>query len=217
MLGELFDPEADVLVSSHCRPHWSQAGAIVFITFRTADSIPCEVIERWDREKREWLVARGYDAARDLSTARGQLGVTHQTGEQDVELVREGYRRASVPARVEPFLFDMHKEMSAADVIVCRAGATTLAEVSACGRAAILVPLPGATDDHQRRNAEAMVVRDAAVMIEQRDLSGERLAREVLALAADAERRHRLGTAARMLARPDAARVIVDRVLALAG
>lgn len=147
----------------------------------------------------------------------GRLGVTHQTGERDVEFVRERYRSANLPARVEPFLYDMQKEMDAADVIVCRAGATTIAEVSAAGRAAILVPLPTATDDHQRRNAEAMVARAAAVMIEQRELTGERLAHEVLALASDAERRLRLGTAARGLARPDAARVIVDRVLALAG
>jgi UDP-N-acetylglucosamine--N-acetylmuramyl-(pentapeptide) pyrophosphoryl-undecaprenol N-acetylglucosamine transferase len=147
----------------------------------------------------------------------GRLGVTHQTGERDVEFVRDRYRSAQLPARVEPFLYDMHQEMDAADVIVCRAGATTIAEVSAAGRVAILVPLPSATDDHQRRNAAAMVAREAAVMIEQRDLTGERLAHEVLALAADAERRQRLGAAARGLARPDAATVIVDRVLALAG
>src|SRR5947208_16998375 len=67
MLGELFDPKADVLIDEHCRPHWSQAGAVVFITFRTADSIPRIVIERWDREQREWLAARGYDAAHDCS------------------------------------------------------------------------------------------------------------------------------------------------------
>ncbi len=156
------------------------------------------------------------DAAPTLVRS-GRLVVTHQTGENDLEFVREGYRRAGLAARVEPFLFDMHTEMLAADVIVCRAGATTLAEVSAAGRAAILVPLPTATDDHQRRNSEAMVARDAAVMIDQRDLSGERLAHEVLALAGDARRRLRLGAAARSLARPDAAQLIVDKVLALAG
>lgn len=149
--------------------------------------------------------------------ASGRLDITHQTGEGDLEFVREGYRRANLSARVEPFLFDMHKEMAAADVIVCRAGATTLAEVSATGRAAVLVPLPTATNDHQRWNAQAMVARNAAVLIDQRDLSGERLASEVIALAADAGRRLRLALAARTLARPDAARVIVDRVLALAG
>jgi type I restriction enzyme R subunit len=61
MLGELFDPKADTHIYEHCRPHWSQAGAVVFITFRLADSIPQEVLERWEREKQEWLRVRGYD------------------------------------------------------------------------------------------------------------------------------------------------------------
>jgi UDP-N-acetylglucosamine--N-acetylmuramyl-(pentapeptide) pyrophosphoryl-undecaprenol N-acetylglucosamine transferase len=155
------------------------------------------------------------DAARRLTGRR--LAIVHQTGEQDVAFVREGYRQAQVSARVEPFLFEMHKDMRATDIVVCRAGATTLAEVCAAGRAAILVPLPTATDDHQRRNAEAMAVQGAAVVIDQRGLSGDRLAQEVLALAGDAGRRHALGVAARTLARPDAARVIAERVLALAG
>ena len=107
--------------------------------------------------------------------------------------------------------------MAGADVIVCRAGATTLAEVSAAGRPAILVPLPTATDDHQRRNADAMVAHGAAVLIEQRELTGERLAGELIALATDAERRRKIGAAARSLSTPDAARMIVDKVLALAG
>jgi type I restriction enzyme R subunit len=61
MLGESFDPKGETLIYEHCRPHWSQAGALVFITFRTHDSIPREVIERWDREKQEWLRQRGWD------------------------------------------------------------------------------------------------------------------------------------------------------------
>jgi putative transposase len=61
MLGSVFDPKVEVRISAHCRPHWSQAGAVVFITFRTRDSIPREVVERWDREKREWLRDRGKD------------------------------------------------------------------------------------------------------------------------------------------------------------
>ena len=59
MLGELFDPAADLLIDEHCRPHWSQTGAIVFVTFRTKDSIPREVIQRWHQEKLEWLRAKG--------------------------------------------------------------------------------------------------------------------------------------------------------------
>jgi len=157
------------------------------------------------------------DAAPHLVASAQALSVTHQTGERDVEFVREGYRRARLQARVEPFLFEMHREMADADLVVSRSGATTLAELSAAGRAAILVPLPTATDDHQRSNAEAMASRGAAVMVEQTALSGERLASEVLALAGDAVRRSRVGAAARAMARPDAAGIIVDRVLALAG
>ena len=148
--------------------------------------------------------------------ADARMAITHQTGERDLEVVRDGYRRAGLEARVEPFLFAMDREMKAADLIVCRAGATTLAELTAAGRAAILVPLPTAADDHQRKNAVALVRQGAAHMVEQRELSGDRLAAEIVALAADAERRRQVGAAARRLARPDAARVIVDRVLALA-
>lgn len=145
-----------------------------------------------------------------------QLAITHQTGERDLEMVRDAYRRAGLEARVEPFLFAMDREMSGADLVVCRAGATTLAELTAAGRPAILVPLPTATDDHQRRNAQALVAQGAAVMIEQRELTGERLASAIVALASDVERRRRIGAAARRLARPDAAKVIVDKVLELA-
>ena len=120
-------------------------------------------------------------------------------------------------SRVEPFLYAMDREMKTADLVVCRAGATTLAELMASGRASILVPLPTAADDHQRRNALALVKQGAAYMVEQRELSGDRLATEVVSFAADADRRRQMGAAARRLARPDAAKVIVDRVLQLAG
>ncbi|MBI2186684.1 MAG: undecaprenyldiphospho-muramoylpentapeptide beta-N-acetylglucosaminyltransferase [Acidobacteria bacterium] len=156
------------------------------------------------------------EAAPRLAAAQPRLALTHQTGERDLEMVREQYRRVGLEARVEPFLFAMEREMTAADLVVCRAGATTVAELTALGRPAILVPLPTATDDHQRKNALALVREGAALMVEQRELTGDRLAAEMLALAADEERRRRMREAARRLARPDAARVIVDRVLALA-
>ena len=155
------------------------------------------------------------EAAPRLAAAAPRVAITHQTGERDLEMVRDGYRRAGLEARVEPFLFAMDREMKAADLVVCRAGATTLAELTAAGRPSILVPLPTATDDHQRRNAHALVKQGAATMVEQRELTGDRLAAEILALAGDAARRRRMGDAARRLARPDAARVIVDKVLRL--
>jgi len=149
--------------------------------------------------------------------AEPRVAITHQTGERDLEVVRDGYRRAGLEARVEPFLFAMDREMKAADLVVCRAGATTIAELTAAGRAAILVPLPTATDDHQRKNALALVRQGAAHMLDQRELSGDRLAAEIVAFADNVEAWRQVGEAARRLARPDAARVIVDRVLALAG
>src|SRR6185369_4785943 len=106
------------------------------------------------------------EAASRLAAAAPGLAITHQTGERDVEMVRNGYRRAGIEARVEPFLFAIDREMKTADLVVCRAGATTLAELTAAGRPSILVPLPTATDDHQRRNAEALVTQGAARMIE---------------------------------------------------
>ena len=109
----------------------------------------------------------------------------------------------------------MGRRIGQADLIVCRAGATTLAEIAAAGKAAILVPLPGATDDHQRKNADVLAATGAAEVLLQAEATGPVLARRILSLAADADARARLGRAARALARPDAARVIVDRALEL--
>jgi UDP-N-acetylglucosamine--N-acetylmuramyl-(pentapeptide) pyrophosphoryl-undecaprenol N-acetylglucosamine transferase len=155
------------------------------------------------------------EAAPRLAAAADRVAITHQTGERDLDMVRDGYRRAGLEARVEPFLYHMDREMKGADVVVSRSGATTLAELAAAGRTAILVPLPTAADDHQRKNAEAFVRHGAAVMVEQKELTGERLAEQVLALASDPPRRRRIAAAARTLAKPDAARAIVDRVLSL--
>ena len=156
------------------------------------------------------------EAAARLAAGTPRVAITHQTGERDLEMVRSGYQRAGLEARVESFLFAMAQEMKAADFVICRSGATTLAELTASGRASILVPLPTATDDHQRRNALALVTHGAARMVEQRELSGNRVAAEILALAGDVAQCRSMEEAARRLARPDAARVIVDKVLALA-
>ena len=156
------------------------------------------------------------EAAARLAADDAHLRVTHQTGERDVEMVRTAYRQAGVSAVVEPFLYDMGRQLRQADVIVCRAGATTLAEITAAGKAAILIPLPTATDDHQRKNAEALAAAGGADVLLQADLSGGVLADRLLALVRDRARRVRMATAAFALARPDAASVIVDRALALA-
>jgi len=155
------------------------------------------------------------EAAPRLAADGAHLRVTHQTGERDVEMVRTAYRQAGFSADVEPFLFDMGRQLRQADVVVCRAGATTLAEIAAAGKAAILIPLPTATDDHQRKNAEALAAAGGAEVVLQRDLTGAVLADRILGLAGDRERRMRLATTAFKLARPDAAKVIVDRALQL--
>ena len=155
-------------------------------------------------------------AAAPRLAADGGVDVTHQTGERDVDLVRGGYRDAGLAARVEPFLYAMDREMKRADVVVSRAGATTIAELAAMGRPAILVPLPTAADDHQKKNAEVFARAGAGELIEQKDLTGAVLAERLLAIAGDAPRRQAMGQAARALARPDAAKRIVDRVLELA-
>src|SRR5436190_17020588 len=103
----------------------------------------------------------------------------------------------------------MEREMNRADVVVSRAGATSIAELTAAGRAAILIPLPTAADDHQKKNAEVLARSGAAELIEQKDLSGASIAERLLALAHDAARRGVIASAARTFARPAAARVIV--------
>jgi UDP-N-acetylglucosamine--N-acetylmuramyl-(pentapeptide) pyrophosphoryl-undecaprenol N-acetylglucosamine transferase len=157
------------------------------------------------------------EAAAKLAAERPDIRITHQTGERDLDRVRVAYREAGVPAEVEPFLYDMGRRIAAADLIVCRAGMTTLAEIMAVGKPSILIPLPTATDDHQRRNAEALEAKGAAEMLLQAEATGARLVQRIVSLAGDPDRRRRMSQAARALARPDAARVIVDRALELAG
>ncbi len=156
------------------------------------------------------------EAAEELAAVRPRLRLTHQTGDRDLEMVRAGYQRAGLAAEVEPFLYDMGRRIGAADLIVCRAGATTLSEIAAAGKAAILIPLPTATDDHQRRNAEALASQGAADVLLQSAMVPGTLADRVRRLAADADARRRMSTAVRAFAKPDAARTIVDRALELA-
>ena len=156
-------------------------------------------------------------AAPELARLGVPLRITHQTGERDVEMVRQGYAAAGLTATVEAFLYDMGVRLGQADLVVCRAGATTLAELTAAGKPSILIPLPTATDDHQRRNAEALASTGAADVMLQQDATGPALAARITSLVHDQGARTRMSAAARALARPDAARVIVDHAVALAG
>ena len=155
-------------------------------------------------------------AAGALASGEPRLEVTHQTGERDVERVRAGYRAAGLPARVEPFLDTVAEEMRASDVVVCRAGATSLAEVAAAGRPALVVPLPRAANDHQRRNAAVLADAGAAEVIEEERLAAELVPR-LRALLGEPRRRAAMSEAVRGFARRDAARRVVDRIERLAG
>jgi UDP-N-acetylglucosamine--N-acetylmuramyl-(pentapeptide) pyrophosphoryl-undecaprenol N-acetylglucosamine transferase len=156
-------------------------------------------------------------AAAPLMQRVSGLALVHQTGERDLAEVRAAYQRAGITVRVEPFLSAVAREMAEADVVISRAGATTLAELAAAGRAAVLIPFPGASDDHQRRNAELLAAAQAATLIDERELTTDRLVDVTAGLVQDDERRARMATAMRGFARPDAAGQIVDRILALAG
>lgn len=143
------------------------------------------------------------------------FGVTHQTGEADFDLVRNLYVENEIDAEVRPFIASIVDEFEKADLIVCRAGATTCAEIAAAGKAAVMVPLPGAADDHQRRNAEAMENQGAVRMIIQSELTRERLADLLNKLLSEPSSIADMGTAARTMARPDAATATVDLIESL--
>lgn len=148
-----------------------------------------------------------------LRESRVRLTITHQTGEREHADVAAAYRTAGVEALVTPFISDMAAEYAKADLIICRAGATTIAEVTACGKACLFIPFPHAVDDHQRRNAEALLKKDACFMMLERELSGESLARTVVTLAEDPDLVRRTGDLAHSLAKLDAARIIVDQMI----
>ena len=145
------------------------------------------------------------------------LSFVHQTGEADETRVRQAYRDNGIQADVGAFFNDMAGRYSKADLIVCRAGATTVAEIAVIGKAAVFVPFPFAADDHQTRNAQALVEAGAARMLEQAELSGQRLADLVVDLMEEPGKLTEMASRARALGRPDAARDIVDDLYALAG
>jgi UDP-N-acetylglucosamine--N-acetylmuramyl-(pentapeptide) pyrophosphoryl-undecaprenol N-acetylglucosamine transferase len=150
-----------------------------------------------------------------LQECRVRLAITHQTGERECADVTEAYRAAGVEALVTPFISDMAAEYARADLIICRAGATTIAEVTACGKACLFIPFPHAVDDHQRRNAEALLKKDACFMMLEHELTGETLAETIRTLAEDPDLVRRTGESAFSLARLDAARIIVDQMTAV--
>lgn len=149
----------------------------------------------------------------DLKRA-GNFRITHQTGTADFARVETAYKQANWngAAQVKPYINDMVAEFAKADLIISRAGATTSAELVAAGRAAIMIPLPTAADDHQRRNAEALQTAGAARMITQNELTGERLAQEIKSLALEPNAIQQMENNSRKLAKANAAEETVNLI-----
>ena len=153
------------------------------------------------------------DALPGLADISGRLEICHQTGEKDCPEVRAAYGKSAIPSTVQPFISDMAAEYHKADLIICRAGATTIAEVTACGKACLFIPFPHAVDDHQRRNAEALLKKQACHMLLEHELSGEHLAMAIRELLDDPATLQHVGAAAFSQARLDAAQIIVDEMV----
>ena len=145
-----------------------------------------------------------------LAPRKNQLFIVHQTGERDYNGVRVAYARREFRAEVVPFIENMAERFAQADLILCRSGAITTAEVAAAGRAAIFIPFGAATDAHQTRNAEAMQNAGAARLLPQEDLTPERLTQEIFTLLDQPRRITEMEEQARRMARPRAVEDIVD-------
>ena len=153
----------------------------------------------------------------ELLLEKKKLRIIHQTGINDAEWVKKRYNAADVNARVFPFITDMAAAYAEADLVVSRAGATTLAEVTVFGKPLVLIPYPYAADDHQRYNAAYLAEQGAAVMYTEQELTGGKLAEVLAELLADAGRRRAMGGRARSLGRPEATESIINECIALAG
>jgi UDP-N-acetylglucosamine--N-acetylmuramyl-(pentapeptide) pyrophosphoryl-undecaprenol N-acetylglucosamine transferase len=143
--------------------------------------------------------------------------VRHQAGERWIDAARRAYEAAGVRAEVVPFIADMAESYGWADLVVCRAGALTVSELACAGVGAILVPFPAAVDDHQTHNARYLVNEGAALLIDDRELTAERLAGELATLCAGRGRLISMAERARLLARPRATAELAGACMQVAG
>jgi UDP-N-acetylglucosamine--N-acetylmuramyl-(pentapeptide) pyrophosphoryl-undecaprenol N-acetylglucosamine transferase len=178
------------------------------------------------RERFSVLVLGGSQGAHAINTAVARalphlaplerFEFVHQTGAADEAATGAAYRAAGISARVQPFFEEMAARYLASDLVVCRAGATTVAEITALGKPALFIPFPHAADDHQRWNAQRLVDAGAAEMILEPELSGRRLAERIAFFAAHPQALESLAARAAAFGRPDATRRIVDDCFRLA-
>jgi UDP-N-acetylglucosamine--N-acetylmuramyl-(pentapeptide) pyrophosphoryl-undecaprenol N-acetylglucosamine transferase len=151
---------------------------------------------------------------RALALLENRPLVVHQAGEKHLDALRKHYKDAGVQGELVAFIDDMARRYAEADLVICRAGAVTVAELSAGGMASILVPFPHAVDDHQTANGKFLADRGAAILIQQRDLTPQALAQRIQAL--DRSRLLEMARQARALGKPDAARVVAERCMSIA-
>ena len=141
---------------------------------------------------------------------KNEFFFVHQTGIQDETRVKNAYRRHAISCKVRAFFNDMDRQYQKADLVICRAGATTVAEVTAIGKGVIFIPFPFAADNHQVLNARFLEKAGAAEMILEKDLSGKALVERISYYASSPERLYMMASRARDFGRPDAAALIVD-------
>jgi UDP-N-acetylglucosamine--N-acetylmuramyl-(pentapeptide) pyrophosphoryl-undecaprenol N-acetylglucosamine transferase len=153
---------------------------------------------------------RMLEALDHLADLKGQIHVVHQTGKNDLETVRKGYADKGFQAEVVEFIDDMSSAYAKAELVICRAGATTLAELMVAKKASILIPFPHATDNHQEVNAQALVNAGAALMFRQSELTGQQLAEQIRLLKDSPDKRRQMEKKAALFGRPEAAKELAD-------
>ncbi len=217
---------------SETRSYWRTPGVNIKKMRITGNPIRKDIIEhahapRSSKDRFNVLIVGGSQGAHGINTAianclpllekKEAYRFVHLTGEADFEQIKAAYERSGTESKVSPFSNDMAKEYKDADLIICRAGATTLAEVSVMGKGVIFIPFPYATHQHQVLNAQTLVNAGAAEMILQKELSGRRLAERIHFYLTHPQRLQKMGELAKSRANPDAAKTIVRLTQELIG
>ena len=190
-------------------------------------SPPNEKDEGTDKKRFTILVIGGSQGAHGINLAmieaaeyimdKGDFHVIHQTGEADLEMVERAYEKLGISSDVQPFYNDMSVIYPGVDIVVCRAGATTIAELTALGKPAVFVPFPFAADDHQTKNAQILAEAGAATIIVEKDLNGTSLGEKLLSFATGNGSLKKTAAAAKRFGKPNAAQTIVDDCYRLMG
>ncbi|MHB8482005.1 MAG: undecaprenyldiphospho-muramoylpentapeptide beta-N-acetylglucosaminyltransferase [Nitrospiria bacterium] len=194
------NPVRKEILTIRARKEPGELTILVFGGSQGAHSINQAVVEALDHLKKE---------------TRFSVQWIHQTGPADFQWVKEQYEARKIPANVEPFIYQMARAYESADLVVCRAGATTLAELTACGKPAILIPFPFAAHHHQEKNAYFLKKMGAVEVIDQQMLNGQALTRKITEIFLTPGQMSQMSEKSAALGKKDASEAIVDRCLQL--